>query len=246
MIYIYALLDPRENVVKYVGKTTNLAKRLYMHIFRSTTKMVRWREETHKARWIRKLMSLGISPEIKILEYVALGGNWQERERYWISYYRETIFGLTNASDGGDGVDAPRTDEWKRKIGVAHRGKEISEETRSLISKTLTERNNTGCKRGHPWTKENTIFAKKNGRGYRSCRECLRKSFEKYRRRMGVLPRGEINLRKEFCKKGHPLSGDNLRILKRTRKNGHEERICRECVRIRNRKCKDRKKAENK
>jgi len=43
----------------------------------------------------------------------------------------------------------------------------------------------------------------------------------------------------EVCRRGHPLSGDNLRVL--TRSNRKVERICRECVRMRNRASKRRK-----
>src|SRR5258708_2700027 len=48
--------------------------------------------------------------------------------------------------------------------------------------------------------------------------------------------------RKDFCKNGHPLSGSNLRILVR---RGREERICRQCVRVRNSASKRRKRVSN-
>lgn len=40
-----------------------------------------------------------------------------------------------------------------------------------------------------------------------------------------------INAQKEFCDRGHPLSGTNLRLY--TRRNGVTERVCRECKRER-------------
>lgn len=43
---------------------------------------------------------------------------------------------------------------------------------------------------------------------------------------------------KLVCKRGHTLEGDNLRLLKR---RGRIERICRICVRLRNRESKHRK-----
>lgn len=40
--------------------------------------------------------------------------------------------------------------------------------------------------------------------------------------------------RQTHCLRGHPLSGDNLKIIIRHTRNGGEERVCRECTRIRN------------
>ena len=91
-----------------------------------------------------------------------------------------------------------------------------------------------GCKYGHPWTPENTIYRVKKGRRYRVCRwRCNRYAAERRRAR-------SLNeLVQARCKRGHPLNGDNLRILIRPYKDGtRRERICRACVRLRNRKYK--------
>jgi len=37
------------------------------------------------------------------LEAVSIGDDWAERERYWITYYRDLGFVLTNLSVGGEG-----------------------------------------------------------------------------------------------------------------------------------------------
>ena len=46
----------------------------------------------------------------------------------------------------------------------------------------------------------------------------------------GVGPPAD-NVKKSFCKRGHPLSGDNLSIRTRS-KSGRKERHCRTCVRM--------------
>lgn len=48
--------------------------------------------------------------------------------------------------------------------------------------------------------------------------------------------------RQTHCKKGHPLSGDNLRIVQR--KNGHASRFCVICTDERNRKFKEKHTAD--
>ena len=59
-----------------------------------------------------------------------------EEER--ISQLRHLNVRLTNMTDGGDGIyGAIRHDEWKRKIGDAHRGKTLSAEVRKKISDSV-------------------------------------------------------------------------------------------------------------
>ena len=93
----------------------------------------------------------------------------------------------------------------------------------------------THCSRGHEYTAASTAIRYHRGRPYRSCRKCERENAERQRRASGV---GPGRPRKEVCKRGHPMSGDNLRLLVRA---GRVERVCRECVRIRNREAKRRK-----
>jgi group I intron endonuclease len=63
----------------------------------------------------------------------------QEKEIYWISYFKDHGIELYNLTNGGDGVCATRTEEWKRKIGLSNKGKTLgrkfihSEETKKKI-----------------------------------------------------------------------------------------------------------------
>lgn len=94
-IFIYKLIDPITNEIRYVGKTINLLKRLQTHIARSKTNTY------HSARWIKSLLDKGVKPVIEIIEECN-ENNWSEREIYWIKYYRDK-FDLTNILDGGNG-----------------------------------------------------------------------------------------------------------------------------------------------
>lgn len=92
-IYIYKLTDPITDEIRYVGKTNNLVRRFSGHINRSKT------NNFHSAKWINSLIEKGFKPVISIIEECT-EKNWEEREIYWISYYRE-LFDLTNILDGG-------------------------------------------------------------------------------------------------------------------------------------------------
>jgi hypothetical protein len=193
------------------------------------------REDTYKARWIRKLLNEGVKPDLVVLETTD-ADKWQERERHYIA----TIEDLTNTSAGGEGVDAPRTEEWCRRIGESQRGKVISEENKRKLREANLAKHAAGCKNGHPWTEENTIIAHKMDQAYRVCRICRNENQKaRYRKINGGLKGRKKFVKKnkqEFCKRGHILNGDNLRICVR---RGTTERLCRECVRIRNRKAKE-------
>jgi len=94
-IIIYTLIDPKDNQVRYIGKTNNLKQRLYSHINKSKSG---FNSPIHC--WIRKLLDLNLKPSISIQE-ICNQDNWEEREKYWIQYYREKYENITNVSDGG-------------------------------------------------------------------------------------------------------------------------------------------------
>lgn len=93
MIYIYALRDPTNSYVRYVGKTNNPERRLKAHIQRSKTSRL------HSSNWIRNVLKNGLFPMMDILE-ICNEQDWEAREIFWIAYYRD-LYDLTNILDGG-------------------------------------------------------------------------------------------------------------------------------------------------
>jgi hypothetical protein len=92
-MFTYGLYSTDENEIRYVGKTNNLNKRLYEHIKDSQRN-----NKTHKQKWVCKEMNNNNEINIKILEECD-DAIWEEREKYWISYYNNLI----NHTDGGEG-----------------------------------------------------------------------------------------------------------------------------------------------
>jgi len=74
----------------------------------------------HKDGWIRSVLRRGRMPELRILEKCDCS-EWQERERFWIAYYRAKTHGrLTNILDGGDGgPDLPPTPQQLADLKAA-------------------------------------------------------------------------------------------------------------------------------
>lgn len=142
---IYVLRDPETGEVRYVGKTTQrLCSRLTGHM--------QCNPETHSGRWIKLLRDKGLRPLIELIEEA--GDDWPERERHWISHYRDSGASLTNLSQGGDGHNGFHTSEETRaklsaaskgkkrpgisaKLSAAFKGRVVSDQTREKIAAGL-------------------------------------------------------------------------------------------------------------
>ncbi len=123
--FIYGLKDPETKLIRYIGKSNDPEKRYRDHL--------RDKSITYKTYWIKSLAAKGLYPELVILEEVLIEC-WQERECYWITYYREQSIPLTNLTDGGDGVKGVSpSEETRRKMSEAHKGRVVSEKTCLLL-----------------------------------------------------------------------------------------------------------------
>jgi len=95
--YIYTLTDPITNKVRYVGKTTNLKKRYYYHCSLFCNNL----EKTHRSNWIKSLLNKNLKPIMNEIDKCS--DNWQEKEIYWIKYYKDLGYDLCNHTSGGEG-----------------------------------------------------------------------------------------------------------------------------------------------
>lgn len=100
MVYIYALEDPRDSQIRYVGKTVDLKHRMNYHFNPHISD-----SNIHKKNWINSVKSEGLLPNVIILEELDidnLSKDWIPFEIYWISQMRQWGFNLVNYSNGGD------------------------------------------------------------------------------------------------------------------------------------------------
>lgn len=96
-VYIYALKDSAGDI-RYIGKTVNIKRRLSSHISESKNT----KSKRHVHHWITSMLKQEKKPTIEIVEECTKE-SWQEREKYWISFYRQQDCNLCNHCDGGLG-----------------------------------------------------------------------------------------------------------------------------------------------
>ena len=106
-VYIYVLIDPRTDHVRYVGKTNKPNYRYNAHI--SDVK----RRHTHSSSWINSLLKIGLKPKFEIIDTCS-EDDWIFWEQHYISLYKSWNFKLTNHTIGGEGMYGYKhTQEWK-------------------------------------------------------------------------------------------------------------------------------------
>jgi len=120
--YIYALSHPETGEIRYVGKSHEPIRRRSCHI--------KEKKVSHKGNWIKTLLRGGLEPVVEILDEhpEQEEREWQESERFWISYLRFLGCRLTNQESGGNGGKRI-SEETKEKIRRANIGKKATEET---------------------------------------------------------------------------------------------------------------------
>lgn len=141
--YIYILIDPLTNQIRYVGKANNPQERYKNHKNRCRDK------NTHKRNWINKLRLKSLYPEIEVIDKV-LVSEWHYWEKFWISYYRFLGCNLVNYTSGGDGLTFGNKTSFKKGQTPWNKGT-----AKPIIKKGFNKKClNTSFKKGHvSWNK---------------------------------------------------------------------------------------------
>jgi hypothetical protein len=86
--HIYKLTDPRDESIRYVGRTSDIQARYYAHLAAKSQK--------EKDIWIRELHDLGLKPIMTVIETVrysipadAYTVSPSDRETFWIRWLIE-------------------------------------------------------------------------------------------------------------------------------------------------------------
>ena len=116
MIYIYALIDPETDKIRYIGQTVQkLNDRLKKHI--------NAKDKSHRTNWIKHLKNINLSPKIILLKICENKIDADNAEIYLIKSYREDGYLLVNQTDGGGG-----------SIGFKHKPESIKKLKMKVIS----------------------------------------------------------------------------------------------------------------
>lgn len=220
---IYGLVDPRDGLIHYVGRSSSGLARPRAHRAQKSL-----RTASQKNTWLRDLFEAGLDYSIATLDVVAPSeallcwwwpyhtNHMNDAERWWIAYGRASGWPLTNMTDGGEGNGIRRSDltrarisacarsrtpEHRAKLGAAHRGKKLKPEHIARISG-----DNSASKRPDVRAK---MSAAHKGRpyhgkqGYRHTEETKQKIREAI---TGLVRSTETRERVRAAKLGKPLS----------------------------------------
>ncbi len=109
--YIYILMDPISEEVRYVGKSVNPEVRVRKHISESKNS----KTNNHRVNWIKNLLRHGLRPKMEVID--AIEGDWEWLEEYWVSQFKTWGFKLVNSTNGGENPPSwkgrTHTDEYK-------------------------------------------------------------------------------------------------------------------------------------
>jgi hypothetical protein len=124
---IYALIDPRNEMIKYIGLTSKtLDKRLHWHLKSAHKK-------NKKLNWIRFLINNNLNIKIILIEDNLSKNEASEKEQYYIKLYSKN--NLKNSTSGGE-VGFTFTPQVKAKLKKSLTGRKLSETHRENIGKS--------------------------------------------------------------------------------------------------------------
>jgi group I intron endonuclease len=128
---IYGLKMNNQDIIKYVGLTKqSLNERFKEHL------SITIKKDYKNGKWIKKYKDV---IEIVLIEdNILCFEDACQREKYYISHFRELGFDLNNLTDGGEGVVA--SPETRLKISKSQKNKIIPYSVREKISNTLKGR----------------------------------------------------------------------------------------------------------
>jgi len=136
-VSLYVLVHPTTQEWRYVGQSTNPARRLIKHRHDAKFNGSSHRRDLYVYRWWNKCVrETGEEPEMRIVDVVSSVEQANLREKEIISGARQRGVPLTNLTDGGYGASC--TEETRRKISESKKGKRLgpfSKERRENMSK---------------------------------------------------------------------------------------------------------------
>jgi hypothetical protein len=148
---VYALIDPRSDQLRYIGKALDVGQRDRNHFNQGKY------ERSRKGAWIRELRAAGLRPDLIVIEECTPDES-ATREKYWIARARWRGIPLLNMKHGGQGrlntseetrarISASNKGkghgpEWRANHAAFMRGRKQSAETRAKKGRSLMKNHN--------------------------------------------------------------------------------------------------------
>lgn len=111
---VYGLIDPEDEIIKYIGKSRNGIQRAQKHTLPHYLQ-----DDTKKIRWIKELLKKGLKPKVVILEEHSSDKQIVEAEIRLIRQFKSSGIPLTNMTKGGEGgITSDPKLRWKPIIAV--------------------------------------------------------------------------------------------------------------------------------
>lgn len=116
---IYALVDPRDGQIRYVGKSTSGYRRPMEHLQPRRSH----KNNTRNCHWVNSLLKKGLKPIIRPLEWSDDPNKLYDLEKHYVKTLKERGANLNNHTEGGEGLFGKKhTMETKLKCSVVHGG----------------------------------------------------------------------------------------------------------------------------
>lgn len=140
--WVYAIIN-KVNDKMYIGQSVCVKKRIRIHFYQLNK---RNHNNSHLQRAFNKYGRDNF--KIKILEGEIIKDNLSNKEKFWIKKYNTYKGKGYNMTPGGEvlsGENNPmwgkrHSEEFRKKIGKLHRGREPSQEAKDKMSKAATGR----------------------------------------------------------------------------------------------------------
>lgn len=140
--YIYVLIDPKTNEIRYVGKSVTPEVRLRRHLSEARIS----NKKSHRLHWLKSLLKNNTKPKMEIIDEI--DGEWEWLEEYWICQFKAWGFNLVNGTTGGDNPPS-----WK--------GKTHTDEYKEIRRDIMTK-NNPAKKMNDEWRNNISLAHKRN------------------------------------------------------------------------------------
>ena len=128
-MFIYVLKDPTidtDLAIRYVGKTERSIEQRYNEHIRDATSKNADRHTSYVHKWLRKLIRSNLMPIVEIVDISFDKNDLNQKERYYVKYFKDLGCRLTNLTEGGEGqtgLHLPKSRAHRMKLSRARGGK---------------------------------------------------------------------------------------------------------------------------